>query len=174
MVEDGENLSTLDLQHDHGENIPKVLDIQMETTEGHQFKEMVQNVTNSSIQHVFYVEREKVRNVMIHSSEELKLRAKGRNLVSVDKASPALKSITSALKVIICLCRNLVLVALVSNSFNLWMPLLLFIESFLMVGMWTHDVHYITEMYTAIFSSKLDLINMLRMMFNGNSTSSKI
>ena len=111
---------------------------------------------------------------MIHSSEELKLRAKGRNLVSVDKASPALKSITSALKVIICLCRNLVLVALVSNSFNLWMPLLLFIESFLMVGMWTHDVHYITEMYTAIFSSKLDLINMLRMMFNGNPTSSKI
>lgn len=150
------------------------MEIQMETHSGLKQTAKIESVSNTTLFHRFEMEKELIRNVLIHSSHPLTIKSKGRVLQSVSKSKPALKSLTNIFKVFFCLARNLTLVALVSNTFNIWMPLLLFIESFLMVGMWTHDVHYITEMYVGIFHSRLDVFNFIRMTFSSNPSPSKI
>ena len=121
------------------------------------------------------IEKENIKSLFLNSSRKLSVKgSNGRMLNSVEKGESFFVGVSRMIQVVVCLCRNIVLVALVTNSFSMWLPLLLFIESFMMVGFWTHDVHYITKMYVNIFNSKLDGFNLLRMMFSKNPTESKI
>ena len=99
------------------------------------------------------------------------MKANGRLLQSTDVTPQSLTFICTFIKYFFSLCRNLVIISTLTVSFDLWMPLLIFIETFLCLGYWTHNAHLFTTLFKDIYSSKLDIFNLIRM---GISSSSDI
>lgn len=46
------------------------------------------------------------------------------------------------------------------------MPLFIFMETFMMLGLLTNNKHYLDTFYTNTFNSKLDVMNLIRMSFS--------
>lgn len=67
------------------------------------------------------------------------------------------------------ICRNFILIATVTSTFDVWMPLLMFIESFICLGFWTHNAHTFTVIYKNIFNCKFDLFNFIRLVITDGS-----
>lgn len=70
----------------------------------------------------------------------------------------------AAFKALLLISRNLILVAIITNTFDTFLPYLLLCESFLMVGLWTCQKHYLGVMYSGIFGSYWDIMNAIRLM----------
>lgn len=62
--------------------------------------------------------------------------------------------------------RSLVFLIALTNSFDIFMPMLTFMETFMMVGLLTNDKHLLNDFYYNTFNSKLDLFNLIRMGFS--------
>jgi hypothetical protein len=59
--------------------------------------------------------------------------------------------------------RNLILVGMVTNTIDTFLPLLLTSEVFLMLGFWTCQKHYLGVLYGNVFGSHWDLFNAVRL-----------
>lgn len=73
--------------------------------------------------------------------------------------------IASALlfRVLLLVTRNLIFVGIFTNSLDLFLPFLILSESFLMLAFWTSQKHYLTNLYSSVFSSYWDLFNAMRL-----------
>lgn len=78
------------------------------------------------------------------SDKKLIFSGKGRLLFSENSFIPDKIPIGKFLSVFISFLRNAALLAVFTNTFDLWMPLLVFIESFMMLGMFTLKIGYLT------------------------------
>lgn len=67
--------------------------------------------------------------------------------------------------------RNFIVAGVVLGLLDALMPFILLSESFLMLGLWTCQKHYLTTMYNNVFNSKWDLINLPRLLFSPGSDS---
>jgi hypothetical protein len=65
---------------------------------------------------------------------------------------------------VILMSRNLILVGMVTNTIDLFLPLLLLTECFLMVGLWTCQKHYLAVLFGGVFGSYWDFFNAIRLM----------
>jgi len=77
--------------------------------------------------------------VFLESKTNLKIKQKGRLLTESDSSPPAFDMLFKIISGVCSFSRNLILVALVTNTFDVWMPFLMYIETFMCLGYWTHN-----------------------------------
>lgn len=91
------------------------------------------------------------------------MKSAGRILQSVDQASASFNGLITFVTFFVSICRNIIILATLTATFDAWMPLLMFIECFLCLAYWTHDAHYFTIAFTKIFTCKFDVFNFIRL-----------
>lgn len=101
--------------------------------------------------------------MFVHSRSDIRISANGRLLQSVDASPAAFDSIATFITYFFSGCRNVVILALATNTFDIWMPLLMFVECFLALSVWTHNAHMFTTIFKNYYSSKVDLMNFVRL-----------
>ena len=82
MIKDGGNTgAALELEHS-SEELPKDVEVHVQTKEGKVHRRAADTVTNSSILHQLKVEKEKIKYLFLDSSKKLTVKNKERLLVS--------------------------------------------------------------------------------------------
>lgn len=64
------------------------------------------------------------------------------------------------------IARSLFIAVILSNTIDIFMPMFVFMETFMMLGLLTNNKHYLDTFYYNTFNSKLDFMNLIRMSFS--------
>jgi hypothetical protein len=64
---------------------------------------------------------------------------------------------------VLILTRNLLLLGLFTHSIEIFLPYLILSESFLMLGFWTCQKHYLATLFAVVYASPWDLLNAVRL-----------
>jgi hypothetical protein len=67
-------------------------------------------------------------------------------------------------KALLLISRNLIIVGMLTNTIDVFLPLVLLNECFLMVGLWTCQKHYLFLLFDGVFNSSWDIFNAIRLM----------
>ena len=86
-------------------------------------------------------------------------------MLQSDTGSGAVPNILSFLAHLFAITRSLSLIVIATNKLDLFMPLLIFMEIFNMMGLFTNTKHYLNTFYFNVFNLKLDLMNLIRVSF---------
>jgi len=76
----------------------------------------------------------------------------------------SLQTALSTLQIIISSLRNLVLLGLLFNSMDVFLPYIVLMEGLLMCGFLPNQKYLLDEFFRAAFASKLDLLNAVRLL----------
>lgn len=106
----------------------------------------------------------------MQSKSDIKIKANGRLLQTVNQSPPSFAFILAFIKYFFSICRNMIIISTLAGIFDIWMPLLMFIETFMALGLWTHNAHYFTTLYTELYTNKFDIFNLIRSFIIGNSS----
>jgi hypothetical protein len=104
-------------------------------------------MNSTFLSHELSTKGSKAKHVYLESKSDIKVRANGRLLQAVDQSPPSFAFISTFIKYFFSVCRNMIIISTLTGTFDIWMPLLMFIETFLCLSLWTHNAHYFTSLY---------------------------
>ncbi len=68
--------------------------------------------------------------------------------------------------------RDAALFVIIFNKMDLFLPYLSFLEFISMLGLWPYERLFLKEFYTIIFTSQLDIFNLIRSLFSSENLTS--
>lgn len=70
--------------------------------------------------------------------------------------------------------RNLILIGLFTNCIDLFLPLILLSEAFLMLAFWVCQKHYMAALFSNVFASYWDIFNAIRLLIQPSITTTNL
>ena len=95
--------------------------------------------------------------------EEPKLKVSSSRLLAYATDSPLINLAMTVFQSVLELSRYLLLIGLLSNSIDVFLPFILFSECFLMMGFLNCEMFTLQDFYYNIFNSKADILNAIRL-----------
>ena len=154
------NSRTVTIDINDTENVSENVTIQMHYADGRIINEKPHGRTSKTITHK--LPSPTPESLLLHSPQPLPLSQHKRILLQEDSSPPAFDVLRTFVGGVGAFSRNLILIAVITNGVDLWLPYLMFIETFYSLGYWTHHAHAFGEIFKYMHTTKISIFNVIR------------